>query len=420
MLTYKLTESQDKGITVSVFVNGRNYVYTENNHTAFFEMLDSLRSYAKSLKEGGELVIKKAYDGVLKYLKPEYLAEVAKTNLKLEFRDGALLFDGKPLAGPLADKVVRFYERDLPYEYLFNFVENLMNNPDARSREQLYAFLERYDFPITPDGHFLAYKGLRKDGTSVHSGFGIVNGKVYNDAHLPNEVGSVITMPRHKVNANPNEGCSFGLHVGTLQYVKGFSEGRMVIVKVNPRDVVSVPADSSFQKVRCCQYEVVSLYTDEIKEDVVETTSSNLESLVRELADSTITNEYHLTNRVIKRLHPDSEGVERKNYFDEILPIAQKVLGIEQDEYEDEDEDVNIPQEYIELILKNAHTIFPADNLWHFTGRIMNARFGRGKWQRDSELYDSVLDIAEKIYNQIDIDVYYDIDKLDFTSEFQR
>mgnify|MGYP001275889994 CR=1 FL=1 len=37
---------------------------------------------------------------------------------------------------------------------------------------------------------------------------------------------------------------------------------QIVICKVNPRDVVSVPSDSKFQKLRCCEYEVVSLFND--------------------------------------------------------------------------------------------------------------------------------------------------------------
>jgi hypothetical protein len=33
----------------------------------------------------------------------------------------------------------------------------------------------------------------------------------------------------------------------------------MLEVHVNPRDVVSVPTDSNWQKVRCCRYKVVDV-----------------------------------------------------------------------------------------------------------------------------------------------------------------
>ena len=43
---------------------------------------------------------------------------------------------------------------------------------------------------------------------------------------------------------------------------------QIVICKVNPRDVVSVPSDSKFQKLRCCQYEVVAIFNDVFKSSV--------------------------------------------------------------------------------------------------------------------------------------------------------
>ena len=87
-----------------------------------------------------------------------------------------------------------------------------------------------------------------------------------------NSVGQSVTMQRRKVDDNCNHGCSDGLHVGALDYVEGYrnegNEDKVVIVKVNPQDVVSVPTDSECQKVRCCSYEVVADYTGPLKEQV--------------------------------------------------------------------------------------------------------------------------------------------------------
>jgi hypothetical protein len=53
-----------------------------------------------------------------------------------------------------------------------------------------------------------------------------------------------------------------------LDYVASYgsvnSGDRIVIVKVNPADVVSVPKDCSYQKVRTCRYEVVGEYEGEL------------------------------------------------------------------------------------------------------------------------------------------------------------
>jgi hypothetical protein len=63
------------------------------------------------------------------------------------------------------------------------------------------------------------------------------------------------------------------VHVGSLEYVRGFACGygteggdRIVIVKVNPADVVSVPYDCQNQKVRTCKYEVLREYTGPLPE----------------------------------------------------------------------------------------------------------------------------------------------------------
>jgi hypothetical protein len=65
------------------------------------------------------------------------------------------------------------------------------------------------------------------------------------------------------------------VHVGSLEYVRGFACGygeeggdRIVIVKTNPADVVSVPHDCEYQKVRTAKYLVVSEYTGPLPEYV--------------------------------------------------------------------------------------------------------------------------------------------------------
>jgi acyl carrier protein len=50
------------------------------------------------------------------------------------------------------------------------------------------------------------------------------------------------------------------LHVGSLEYAKGWGQ-RVVLVEVDPADVVSVPSECSCQKLRCCKYVVLAEYT---------------------------------------------------------------------------------------------------------------------------------------------------------------
>lgn len=147
------------------------------------------------------------------------------------------------------------------------FLDNLYANTSSHVREQLFGWLmyqmEKEDgFTLTPDGCLLGYKGCMKDDNgdivSVAEGDAIVDGKSYS-GHIPNKIGSVVEMPRQNVQDDPSVGCSYGLHVGTYSYAKGWARGALLLVKVNPRDIVSVPTECEAQKVRACRYEVLEV-----------------------------------------------------------------------------------------------------------------------------------------------------------------
>lgn len=172
--------------------------------------------------------------------------------------DNNVLLDGEKVTGPLANKILRVYGSGGTVKPLVKFLENLDDNPSHKSREQLFAYLERHDFQITDDGHFIAYKGLREDGTSVHSGTAFVDGTEVQ-GNIPNDLGSVITMPRRKISDDANKACHVGLHAGAWNYASSFGNGSTAKVKVNPADVVCIPNDSSWQKMRVCRYEVIEV-----------------------------------------------------------------------------------------------------------------------------------------------------------------
>jgi hypothetical protein len=71
-------------------------------------------------------------------------------------------------------------------------------------------------------------------------------------------VGTTPEMPRNEVNDDKDQTCSDGLHFCSQGYL-GFygAGGRTMILKVNPRDVVSIPSDYDNAKGRACKYEVI-------------------------------------------------------------------------------------------------------------------------------------------------------------------
>ena len=180
--------------------------------------------------------------------------------------NGRVYFDGEETNNALTQQIMRFVDEGVEdFQPLVNFFEKVQNNPSTNSREQLYRWLADRDFAITLDGNFLAYKGVKKSDEegvflSVHAGHAIADGVEYDDAKIPNRVGSIVEMPRTEVQDDPTVGCHTGLHAGTYEYASTFVyDGALLLVEINPRDVVSVPRDSSDQKVRVCRYSVVDV-----------------------------------------------------------------------------------------------------------------------------------------------------------------
>lgn len=180
-------------------------------------------------------------------------------------RDGDKIFveldNGKMWEVPadLGIVISRFIEKDLPFEPLIKFAINLSKNPSQRSIEQLFSFLKVNDMPITEDGCFIAYKAIRADFKDIHSGT------------FDNSVGTVVSMPREKVNDDPNVTCSTGLHVANYHYAcnvfaRHTSQDKLVYCSVNPEDVVSIPVDYNNAKMRVCKYKVVGVTDYEFKD----------------------------------------------------------------------------------------------------------------------------------------------------------
>lgn len=165
----------------------------------------------------------------------------------LTIEDGNVLYNGEPIHNYVVDKILEFMKEGLPFKPLVNFLDKLLENPSRRAINELYTFLEHKNMPICEDGDFLAYKSVRNDYTDHHSG------------SFSNHVGAVLSMPRNAVCDDADVGCSYGFHAGSHEYASSFGGGdsKLLIVKINPADVVSVPKDCECQKLRTSRYEVL-------------------------------------------------------------------------------------------------------------------------------------------------------------------
>jgi len=250
-LQYLLTSREGAGESLTIFRPGETPVQVGEDHPKYQTLKDGVVHDTLTLEEAVAMVD----------MSIEVAEKFEQVSDRVAVRDGHLFFDGDPVHNVMADHILRCLEAGLEdYKPLVKFMEKLAQNPTDHSRDQAYEWLTGRDFTITADGDFLAYKGVRKDANgeyvSIHSGPGIVNGKAVN-GHVPNPLGGVIEIGRSQVNFDPSQGCSTGLHVGSYDYAHSFANGALLLVKVNPRDVVSVPTDCNAEKMRVCRYEVI-------------------------------------------------------------------------------------------------------------------------------------------------------------------
>lgn len=193
------------------------------------------------------------------------------TSGRVNIFDNEIQVDGRVVSGRLIDRILEMVRLGgQAIEGYVNFLDNLMDNPSKRAVDELYLFIEACDLPITEDGHFLAYKRVRNDYKDIHSG------------EFDNSVGATPSMPRNEVCEDRDTVCAEGLHFCSFSYLPSFGSGagnHVMVVKINPADVVSIPSDYNNAKGRAWKYEVVSelenwegetitpWFTDEYAED---------------------------------------------------------------------------------------------------------------------------------------------------------
>jgi len=169
----------------------------------------------------------------------------------LEVRGNAVFYKGEAVHGHVINRILEFIKDGFDVDPLLNFLEKIMQNPSFRCIEELFTFLDHKNMPIDPDGDFYAYKAVTSNWMDKHT------------RTISNHIGAVVEMPRCRVDDNSTVGCSKGLHAGSISYVKSFANygDKIVLVKINPADVVSVPNEDT-TKLRCCKYVVISEMQD--------------------------------------------------------------------------------------------------------------------------------------------------------------
>lgn len=194
---------------------------------------------------------------------PKSIETYANGNVKVEH--GVITYKGRGINNTLTRRILKLMNEGFPFEFMLRFLDNLMQNPSRHAVQELYNFLLNRNLPITENGCFLAYKTVDDN---------------YMDWHthtVRNQVGDSPEMERNEVDDEWRNMCSSGFHVGAIEYVQDFhaGHGHIMIVEVNPKDVVSVPTENNYTKCRTCKYTVVGEMVGELLSQVYRTSPTS-------------------------------------------------------------------------------------------------------------------------------------------------
>lgn len=186
----------------------------------------------------------------------------------VEISEDEVRYKGIKVTDYLAERIIYYFKNDLPIKPICNFTEKLMGNPNHELREDLFKWLENGDMPICSNGNFIAYKAVKPDFTPVHKG-------PYGQDQ---SVGKTVTMPREKCDSDRNRTCSSGLHFCSWEYIPSFTSGYfsgksvIIILEINPEDVVAIPTDYNLSKGRCCEFKVIGTVNNEEEKEELQST----------------------------------------------------------------------------------------------------------------------------------------------------
>ena len=208
-----------------------------NDHTNYDKIITALRE-----KEHDRI------DALINLAKPiEKSIERTGSGL-VSIKNGLIYYNGFIVDNTLTRRILSMIEKEYPFDPMIAFLENLMSNPSADAIRELYDFMDHNQMPITEDGYMLAYKRVTEDWVDFHT------------HSMDNSIGTFVSMPRSGVVADSARTCAAGLHFCSLEHLPLYhgGYGRAIIIKINPKDVVSIPCTYKNAKGRCCAYTVLS------------------------------------------------------------------------------------------------------------------------------------------------------------------
>jgi hypothetical protein len=228
-----------KGRPYTIFSDSSNYAEAKeyirsDNEQALFDLLDIKNSINRRFNGKVEVIGSTVY-----YVTKDGTKEALPTNLN--------------------KVVIRMWQqKENNITPLIKFYEHLKANPSKKCQDRLFDFITKYEIVIDENGNLILYKVVEKTSET----------NTYLDLYshsIRQRIGETIKVERGKVDDDDANTCSQGLHVAAWTYLPHYggtdtNKNAIVIVKVNPANVVAIPRDYNAAKLRVCAYTLLNEY----------------------------------------------------------------------------------------------------------------------------------------------------------------
>jgi len=274
------------------------------------------------------------------YDKIEEIADFSKkinlwSKKKILVVDGEMYIDDARVPVDLTKTIFSFADNDIDPAPLLNLWDNIQKNPQPESIVDLYSFLSANNVPITEDGCFIAYKRVDDNFRDLQT------------HTFDNSPGQTVKMDRKDVVLDREITCASGLHAAAYQYAKDFyKSGRLVEVKINPINVVSVPIDYDQQKMRVCEYEVIRECEEEYTKPLYTATSKEHTEYSDYEDEDDMTDQLDYCDEDCANCDVENCDDRNENYYNE-----------DEDEDEDKDKDYNeddVSSDFIDTVIADS------------------------------------------------------------------
>ena len=194
----------------------------------------------------------------------EPILNIVLGGLKFDFNIQKVFLNGDQVQNKAIDYLFHLQITGRNYFKIENFIKKLFENPNNSTISDLFNFVQKNKMPICEDGDFLAYKVVESDYTS--------RGNTLNE--VGKEISPVLSW--EEVDTNRNNTCYTGYHFCSWTYIDGAFQGlkgirlkkqRLLVLKINPANVASIPNDYQDSKGRATTYFIQEEYNiEETKE----------------------------------------------------------------------------------------------------------------------------------------------------------